>query len=255
MYILNRLTAIDIKLAIASCSVAALIKLTVGDNICQIRQKIKPFLIFLLSPIVPPREPQWIDDRPSPNKDRLVKDDLFDKVCGVEGGRPPANITFYLDNDEITDPNVAHQVEYYDNNYDNNTSAVRRLSYRLRADDDGKTITCRALHFAYPEGHSDVPFKLRVFCKCANIVCARSKLIFFVTDPPQQLPDVTVYGVQEGKSAFATVTIQANPRPRTGWFIEGGISVDEGAYQERYEARNPIALVSSNLLPICNCRP
>lgn len=86
-------------------------------------------------------------------------------MCGVEGGRPPANITFYLDNNELTDPNVVHQIEHYDNNYDNNTSAVRRISYRLRAEDDGKTLTCRATHFAYPDGHADVPYKLRVYCK------------------------------------------------------------------------------------------
>lgn len=112
-----------------------------------------------------PHEPQWIEDRQDNGRNRLIKDDVFDKVCGVDGGRPPANITFLLDNEEITDPNVVHQIEYYDNNYDNNTSAVRRLNYRLRAEDDGKKIICRAIHFAYPDGFADVPYNLRVFCK------------------------------------------------------------------------------------------
>lgn len=49
--------------------------------------------------------------------------------------------------------------------------------------------------------------------------------------------------MQVDKSAFVTVTIHSNPRPRTTWFIEG-VEVQEGAYQDRFEARTPVELVS-----------
>jgi len=175
---------------------------------------------------VAPRQPQWLNEQIDSNRNRLVKDDSFDRVCGVDGGRPPPNITFYLDNDEITDPRMVHDMEYFDNGSDNNTAVVRRLEYKLRAEDDGKTITCRAMHFAYPDGHADEPYQLKV------------------NYPPQPQPEQTVYGVQVDKTAFAVITIQSNPRPHVVWYIEG-TQVEEGAYQDRYEARSPVALEKS----------
>lgn len=67
--------------------------------------------------------------------------------------------------------------------------------------------------------------------------------INLLSDQPQQIPEQTIYGAQVDKSVFATVTIQANPRPRTGWFVDGS-EISEGTYQDRYEARTPVELVS-----------
>lgn len=117
-----------------------------------------------------PRTPQWVEidtdnSRYSNQQQQQRKGDTFNKACIVEGGRPPANISFYLGNEEITDPNVAGPTEVVVER-ENTTVTSRRISYKLRAEDDGKTITCRALHFAYPEGHADTPTNLRVNCKC-----------------------------------------------------------------------------------------
>lgn len=115
---------------------------------------------------VEPREPQILDAAPNSQDRPLVKDSILEKNCVVEDGRPPANISFYLGSNEIVDPSIVRFPEYYESKENNNlTTVVRGLKYRVRAEDNGQFITCRAEHFAYPEGYSDTKFQLFVECK------------------------------------------------------------------------------------------
>lgn len=116
--------------------------------------------------VVQPRDPQILDAEPGSQDRPLVIDDILAKNCVVENGRPPANISFYLDNDEIIDTNMVGFPEYYESKENNNlTTVVRGLHYRVRAEDNQKFITCRSSHFAYQDGFADTRFQLVVQCK------------------------------------------------------------------------------------------
>lgn len=58
---------------------------------------------------------------------------------------------------------------------------------------------------------------------------------------PQPLPEVKVYGVILGSDATINATINANPRPRTEWIVDG-LSIPQGTQNGRYESYEPIDL-------------
>lgn len=71
-----------------------------------------------------------------------------------------------------------------------------------------------------------------------------AKLLYFA-DPPQPMAEQTIYGVQFDKPAFVTVTIQSNPAPKTQWLVDHK-QILEGGYLDRFQARTPVQLVSTN---------
>lgn len=124
------------------------------------------YRVFFYVFTVQPRDPQILDAEPGSQDRPLLVDSVLAKNCVVENGRPPANISFYLDNDEIIDPNMVGFPEYYESKENNDlTTVVRGLHYRVRAEDNQKFITCRSHHFAYVDSYADTRFQLVVQCK------------------------------------------------------------------------------------------
>lgn len=76
-------------------------------------------------------------------------------------GRPGANVSFFLDNEELVN-GVPPPEEY---NQNDAITVVRSVKFRIEDQDNGKTLTCRAEHFAYPNGFKEIKAHLQVNCK------------------------------------------------------------------------------------------
>jgi hypothetical protein len=147
----------------------------------------------------------------------LSKGSAFDDRCIVPDGRPAANITFFLNDQELV--NGIGQPEEYQQ--EDKITVVRQIHFKVTDQDNGKILTCRAEHFAYPNGFKDTKVQLRVH----------------YAPVPESLK--TIYGQQLDRTAFITVTVQANPRPQTTWNINGQTQISEGDTRDGYEAQNP----------------
>lgn len=62
-----------------------------------------------------------------------------------------------------------------------------------------------------------------------------------ISDQPQPLPEIKVYGVILGSDAIINATISSNPRPRTEWVVDG-VSIPQGRQMGRYESYDPVDL-------------
>lgn len=107
--------------------------------------------------LVEPRAPQF----ETFTNQALAKGNVFEDRCIVADGRPGANISFFLDNEELVH-GVAAPEEY---NQNDAITVVRRVSFKIEDQHNGKTLTCRAEHFAYPNGFKETKAQLRVNCK------------------------------------------------------------------------------------------
>ncbi|XP_061513765.1 fasciclin-3 isoform X1 [Anopheles gambiae] len=146
--------------------------------------------------------------------------------CTAERGNPAANLSWFLDQEQIYEgvqfPEVPE--EYYDERSNKHMfTATSTLKRAVRAEDNGKRLTCQAQHLAYPEGVS------------------RTDLILDVNFQPQALPDQVVYGLQLGRTATASMVIKANPSPHVMWNIDG-TDYHQGTEQGRYAVPIPEAL-------------
>jgi CD80-like C2-set immunoglobulin domain len=99
----------------------------------------------------------------------LEVNEEFIAECVARGGRPAANISFYLD-DEPIEQHGQQQEVHEKIGRDNTTTfeASHTISWNLRATDNGRMLICRAFHFAYPNNHSDVSTQIVVNCKLTN---------------------------------------------------------------------------------------
>uniref|UniRef100_A0A453Z0U8 Ig-like domain-containing protein n=1 Tax=Anopheles gambiae TaxID=7165 RepID=A0A453Z0U8_ANOGA len=146
--------------------------------------------------------------------------------CTAERGNPAANLSWFLDQEQIYEgvqfPEAPE--EYYDERSNKHMfTATSTLKRAVRAEDNGKRLTCQAQHLAYPEGVS------------------RTDLILDVNFQPQALPDQVVYGLQLGRTATASMVIKANPSPHVMWNIDG-TDYHQGTEQGRYAVPIPEAL-------------
>lgn len=55
------------------------------------------------------------------------------------------------------------------------------------------------------------------------------------------MSQIDIYGLVLGQTAFVTVTIAANPRPRTEWIV-AGVPIPQGTQNGRYESNEPVDL-------------
>uniref|UniRef100_A0A182K1W7 Ig-like domain-containing protein n=1 Tax=Anopheles christyi TaxID=43041 RepID=A0A182K1W7_9DIPT len=146
--------------------------------------------------------------------------------CIAARGNPAANLSWFLDQEQIYEgvKFPLEPEEYYDERSNKRFfTASSTLTRSIRAEDNGKRLTCQAQHLAYPEGVS------------------RTDLILDVNFQPQALPDQVVYGLQLGRTATASMIIKANPSPRVMWNIDG-TDYHQGTEQGRYAVPIPEAL-------------
>ncbi|XP_053668202.1 fasciclin-3-like [Anopheles marshallii] len=145
--------------------------------------------------------------------------------CISARGNPAAKLSWFLDQEPIYEGVKLDKPEEYFDERSNKRyfTASSTLTRSIRAEDNGKRLTCQAEHIAYQERFS------------------RTDLIMNVNFQPQALPDQVVYGLQLGRTATASMVIKANPSPRVLWNIDG-IDYHQGTEQGRYAVPIPEAL-------------
>ncbi|GAB0094908.1 fasciclin-3 [Sergentomyia squamirostris] len=148
-------------------------------------------------------------------------DTEFQAKCISHDGRPPANITWYLDDEPLFDGlTMPEVVSTQDRNNATLYTVVQGIQRFIRVGDDRRNLICRANHFSYPQGYLD------------------SRIQLLVRYRPQPLPLVKLYGLILGSTGLVNVTIRANPRPLTEWNV-AGMSIQQGTRNGRYEAYEP----------------
>uniref|UniRef100_U5EPA2 Putative cell adhesion molecule 4 n=1 Tax=Corethrella appendiculata TaxID=1370023 RepID=U5EPA2_9DIPT len=151
----------------------------------------------------------------------LEVDKEFSANCISRDGRPAANLSWFLDDEHVYEGVLETQISA-NTDQRNRTlfTAESQIRRYIRADDNGKTLTCRAEHYVYENGYVDARTQLNVNYR------------------PQALPAISIYGLILDRTAFINVTVRANPRPRIEWIIDGQ-SITEGRQVGRYEAYQP----------------
>ncbi|XP_014296194.1 fasciclin-3 isoform X2 [Microplitis demolitor] len=126
--------------------------------------------------------------------------------CSALAGRPAANVSLYLDDQPLGrdfEPTV------YNTNVNDESLSVQNVSYALKWSDNGKMIRCVAQHIAL-----DRPQETK-----------RQLEVHFA---PQPLPTVELFGYAIGRPGTINVTLNAHPRPRFTWYINGE-KINEGS--------------------------
>ncbi|XP_035784130.1 fasciclin-3-like isoform X3 [Anopheles albimanus] len=152
----------------------------------------------------------------------LVVDTTLTFECTAARGNPAANISWFLDNERIYEQVHPQQPEEYFDEVSNKRyfTAQSILVRTIRAEDNGKRLTCQAQHMAYPQGTS------------------MTDLVLNVNFQPQALQDQVIYGLQVGRTSVATVTIISNPPPTIFWNIDG-VDYHQGTENGRFAVPNP----------------
>lgn len=146
--------------------------------------------------------------------------------CISEDGLPMSNLSWYLD-DDLIDSSLLGEIQVK-NRTDKKGKPLftveQELRYFLTAQDNGKRIICRASHFAINKGF------YRAFLPL-NILFA-------------PLPTPTV-DIRDSPNEMINVTIKANPRPTTSWYVKGQ-TIEEGQSNGPYQAYIPKDLGNGN---------
>lgn len=114
--------------------------------------------------LVPPQRPE-IKLQSDARRGSFEIDQDFQATCISRDGRPPAQLQWFLDNDQILDGISAPRV--VDSLTSNNTtlySVAVTLNRRLKATDDRKFLICRSVHPA--DQPQEDRLQLQVRCKC-----------------------------------------------------------------------------------------
>ncbi|EDS44431.1 fasciclin [Culex quinquefasciatus] len=141
--------------------------------------------------------------------------------CVTTGGNPDPQLAWFLENDPIYD-GVDKQQDFEQDGTTGTALTLRRI---INGNDNGKRLICQARHLAYPEGSSQTSLQLAV------------------SFPPLYLPEHTIHGLTLGRTVDVTLVIEANPKPRTHWTVDG-VGIEEGTEQDRFAARVPEQLES-----------
>ncbi|XP_050095175.1 fasciclin-3-like isoform X2 [Anopheles aquasalis] len=152
----------------------------------------------------------------------LVVDSTLTFECTAARGNPAANISWLLDNEPIYEQvHPQKPEEQFDESSNKRYFTAQSILVRtIRAEDNGKRLTCQAQHMAYPQGVSN------------------TDLVLNVNFQPQALQDQVIYGLQVGRTSVATVTIISNPPPTIFWNIDG-IDYHQGTENGRFAVPIP----------------
>ncbi|CAH1140428.1 unnamed protein product, partial [Phyllotreta striolata] len=136
--------------------------------------------------------------------------DYLEASCLVRDGRPVANISWFIDDEQINEAGLkmATVIEIAKEHLQ---SKVQNLSRILQPSDNGKFLRCVAYHPAYPGGYAETKRQLDV--KFAPLP---------ITEPQDK------FGYQIGRVGNISIIIEANPKPKIEWTI-GGQKIREGS--------------------------
>lgn len=151
---------------------------------------------------------------------------ILSAKCISQDAVPMSNLTWYLD-DEPLDERLLGEIQLRNRTDSKGKTLVtveQELRYNLTAQDNGKRIVCRASHFAIPKGFY------------------RAFLPLNIHFAPLATPTVDI---RDSPHERINVTIKANPRPTTSWYVKGR-TIDEGLTIGPYQAYIPKDLGNGN---------
>ncbi|SPP79021.1 fasciclin-3 isoform X2 [Drosophila guanche] len=143
--------------------------------------------------------------------------------CSVRDGRPPANISWYIDNmpaNKQTTPLEIISTPTNDN-VELSTS-VQQIQWHLSPEDSNRKLVCRSHHQTDRE----------------TVPPQEAAYIINVRYAPVHQSEASVYGLYLDHTAIVNITIRASPLPRIEWTIEG-LVVSQGRTEGRYSAYEP----------------
>ncbi|BES91326.1 CD80-like C2-set immunoglobulin domain [Nesidiocoris tenuis] len=124
--------------------------------------------------------------------------------CRVDQGRPPANITWYIGDERITDG--LHMPEIQEYNPGGLTTVQQNFTRRLQYTDNGKMLKCVAEHQLLAlSGMNTSTYQLNI------------------EYGPKPLPDFEHFGLVEGEEGRISVAVPANPKPSFSWFVNDDV--------------------------------
>lgn len=137
----------------------------------------------------------------------LHENQELDAQCSFRDGHPPANISWFLGQEQIYPRNP-------DSHFDEeggSTIVTSHISRILTDRDHLKLLTCRLNHPAFSSGFTNSSVQLNVNFQPKAL--SRDEL--FIT------------GLEIGRTADIEIKIRANPRPRLQWTIDGQVLHDQ----------------------------
>lgn len=103
------------------------------------------------------------------NDEPLLSDQELIAVCASRNGKPPAEISWSLDNESLK-----AAVDFEEIVRDRSSVSVTSILKRnLTSDDDNKNLTCKVSHAGYPKGYLEAVHKLVVQYKPIALLPAR----------------------------------------------------------------------------------
>ncbi|XP_017094479.2 fasciclin-3 isoform X2 [Drosophila bipectinata] len=159
-----------------------------------------------------------------PNRDGFfIEGTPFQGRCSVRDGRPPANISWYIDN--MPANKRTSELEIITNNVNNVelSTSVQEIQWTLSAEDSNRKLVCRSHHQTDRES---VPPQ-----EAAYIINVRYA-------PVHQFEEALVYGLYLDHTAIVNITIRASPQPKIEWTIDGTV-IGQGRSDGRYSVYEP----------------
>ncbi|XP_046980846.1 fasciclin-3 [Schistocerca americana] len=157
------------------------------------------------------------------NRYELVAGKSVHASCSIPNGRPPANLTWFIGDQPVTDG--LSRLEETRGTVNETWTVSQNLTREVTWQDNGKYLRCISQHLAL-----------------TNAAMNESRIMLNVTYPPQpQLSSPTEqFGFEVGKEGIIKVQIQANPTPRVVWEVDGK-QVQEGSTdpENHYQASIP----------------
>ncbi|KAH8412563.1 hypothetical protein KR009_003150, partial [Drosophila setifemur] len=158
-----------------------------------------------------------------PNRDGFFEEGTqFQARCSVRDGRPPANISWYIDN--MPANKRTSQLDIITNNVNNVelSTSVQEIQWALSPEDSNRKLVCRSHHQTDRE----------------SVPPQEAAYIINVRYAPVHQPEASVYGLYLDHTAIVNITIRASPQPKIEWTIDGQV-VSQGRTDGRYSAYEP----------------
>ncbi|XP_032591624.1 fasciclin-3 isoform X2 [Drosophila grimshawi] len=156
-----------------------------------------------------------------PNRDGFFAEGTeFNARCIVRNGRPPANISWYIDNmpaNKRTSPLQIIGTPTTDNV--KLSTSVQEIQWHLVPEDSNRKLVCRSHHQTDRE----------------SVPPQEAAYVINVRYAPVHLPEASVYGLYLEHTAIVNISIRASPQPKIEWTIDG-LVIPEGRTDGRYSA-------------------
>ncbi|KAH8271900.1 hypothetical protein KR044_009908, partial [Drosophila immigrans] len=169
-------------------------------------------------------KPPMIELISRPNRDGYFSENTeFQARCIVRDARPPANISWYIDNMPANkDTNQLQILSTPTNDNVELSTSVQEIRWHLSPEDSNRKLVCRSHHQTDRE----------------SVPAQETAYIIMVRYAPVSQPEALVYGLYLEHTAIVNITIRASPPPTIEWNV-GGVVIPQGRTEGRYSAFDP----------------